>query len=494
MSRKKYLKLIIPAALTCMLASPNVFAVTLEELAEQMKQLAAENAELRKKVEKLEAAEQSKAEPVSPSKVATKAKHAKSSPAKPSQSSQSEQVVRVNHKHSFDMLDPTTNINRKQLLLLENKKSGEIVANSVYLGGAVTAIADYNKSNTDSKFGYLMRHPTANNQRTKTVSEALVHSAQLSLTGNMGNWVTAYFEALYDPEQSFGAGSNTSIDRNQIQMRKAYVLFGNLNESPLYASIGKMATPFGMTDTVNPFTASTVWHAFGGLAYGLQGGYTGNGLNISAMAVQGGAQFRAHNTAVDDSNVPSKLNNFVLDANYAIGGTTMIGASYTKGSAYCQDFPVTHHSSCTDANPAYDAYLQSHFGNWMFIGEYAQTSDVWPGTFNPTIPQYAASKVTSWDIGGRYAANLFGKPGYVSLDFSRFEAGPSGAPWEKQDQFVAGLSSFLTPSVKLFGEYIHTAGYAPLNFVSGGNEGPGVTHSNSDAKSDLLMFGVNAAF
>lgn len=493
---KKYkLKRLIPVMLIGLLANTDVFAITLDELAEQMKQLSAENAELRQKIEKLEASGQQKTKAVT----VNESKETESKKVTTAGSSVSKtddnRVVRTNHEFSYQMLDPTTNINRKQLLLLENKKSGEIATNSVYLGGAVTPIVDYQKSNTDSKFGYLMRHPTANNQVTKTVSEALVHSAQLSLVGNMGDWVSAYFEALYDPEQSFGAGTNTSLDRNQIQMRKAYVLFGNLDKSPFYASIGKMATPFGLTDTPNPFTASTVWHAFGGLAYGVTGGYTNDGLNITAMAVQGGAQFRSNNTSVDGTNVPSKLNNFVLDANYTIAGSTMLGASYQGGSAYCQDFPVTHFSACVEDNPAYDLYAQSHFGNWMFLAEYAKTVDEWAGTFNPSIPQYAASKVTSWGIGGKYRASAFNKPLDLSADFSRFVAGPSGSPWERQDQFVLGVASFLSPSVKLFGEYIHTAGYAPLNFISGGNlDDPSQTHSDIDAKSDIILFGANVAF
>ena len=38
------------------------------------------------------------------------------------------------------------------------------------------------------------------------------------------------------------------------------------------AAIGKMEAPFGLMDTVSPFTASTVWHAFGGLAWGALAG------------------------------------------------------------------------------------------------------------------------------------------------------------------------------------------------------------------------------
>ena len=86
-----------------------------------------------------------------------------------------------------------------------------------------------------------------------TVSEATIHSAQLGLTGTLGDWLTGHGVMLFDPEQSFGRGTNTDLERNQLQMRRAYVLFGDLDRSPFYASLGKMAVPVGLTDTVNPF-------------------------------------------------------------------------------------------------------------------------------------------------------------------------------------------------------------------------------------------------
>lgn len=463
-------------------------AITLEELAAQMEALAAENAQLRQRVEQLEGSQQSVAQQ-------------STAGAQQSQDNGTVsvgEVVKLNHDYSYQVLDSTTMINRKQQLILESKAKGELQSNSVYLSGAVTAIADYQKSNTESKFGYLMRHPTANNQRTKEVSEAVIHSAQLALTANMGDWVSAYMEMLYDPQQSFGQGTTTDLNRNQVQVRRGYVMFGNLDESPYYVSLGKMATPFGLTDTPNPFTASTVWHAFGGLAYGVNFGYLNDGLAINAMAVQGGAQFRAANVPVDDSNVPSKLNNYALDVNYTFGvadeTSLMLGASYLKGSPYCQDFPVTHFSACKEENGAYDVYAQLNGSNWMLQAEYAKTEDEWPGTFNPTIPEFAASKVTSWGLGGKVRTELAGIDVDWSADFSRFEAGPDGAPWEVQDQWVLGVAGFLTPSAKIFGELIQTEGYVPLNFVSGGNLGPGVTHSDSDARSTIIMFGTNVAF
>ena len=470
-----------------LLSGPLSAAVTLEDLAEKMDKLEAENRELRKNLNEIKT-----------SQAEDRKQYSTHQQVKPSNNSGSTNVVNVNNKYSFDVLDPTTKINRKQLLILEQKQSGALQDNTVIIGGAVTAVVDKQHTDTDSKFGYLMRHPTANNQAGSNVSEAVLHSVQLGITANLGSWLTAYSEILYDPGQSFGRGTMTALSRNQLQMRQGYILLGDLNKSPFYLSLGKMATPFGLTDTVNPFTASTLWHAFGGLAYGIKGGYFANGFNVELMGVQGGSQFRGANTSVGGTAVPSKLNNYVVDVNYTYGlgndNDVMAGVSYEKGSTYCHNFPVIHFSACTKDNPAYDVYSQVNLGNFMFIAEFAKTAHVWPGTFNPTLPQFEAKKVTSWGVGGKYSANLMGNEIDFSADYSRFISGPDGSPWERQDQTILGVSGFLTPSVKLFGEYIHVDGYVPLNFLSGGNLGPGQTHSVRDADSDVILFGVNAAF
>ena len=407
--------------------------------------------------------------------------------------------------YGYVVLDPTSNINRKQRLILERRRDGTLAPDSVSLHGAVTAVANYQTSNRAEKFGYLMRHPTSVNQMGDEVSEATVHSAQLGFTASLGDWITGYAEMLFDPEQSFGAGTNTDLERNQLQMRRAYALFGNLDRSPIHASLGKMDVPFGLTDTVNPFTASTVWHAFGALANGATLGYAGDGLNLSVMGVQGGAQFRAANTPVEGTAVPSKLNNLAVDANYTLDlgskETLLLGGSYLHGSAYCHDFPIAHFMPCRDNNPAFDVYGRLVAGNLTLKGEFARTFEVWPGTFNPGMPEFRASDVKSFDIGGKYRFDLDYGPFDLSAEFSRFEAGPDGAPWEKQDQLVLGTAWFALPSVKLFAEYVRVDGFAPLSFMSGGsirdengNVMPDRTISDASARSDVFLVGANAAF
>ena len=410
--------------------------------------------------------------------------------------------VGLSSDYSYRMLDHAVDTNTRQLLLLQAMQNGEL-NNRVTLGGSITALANIQQSNSNSKFGWLMRHPTSSNQIGEDVSEFVIHSAQLATTARLSDNVTAYMEFLYNPEQSFGQGTITDLNRNQIQLRKGYVLFGNLDNSPLYASIGKMDTPFGLNDTVSPFTNSTSWHAFAGLAYGATVGYYNNGLHVRAMAIQGGAQFRAANTSVEGTNVPSRVNNFAIDANYTAdlgnGGTLMVGASYEHGSPYCQAYPVTHFNVCADNNPAYAVYSRFSMGDLTLLGEFASTTDVWPGSHvtNPLNPLsvYEATETLSFTAGGVYSMDI-GAPSDldVSFEFSRFRAGADGAPWERQDQYVAGLGYFIAPNVNLFGELIHTDGWVPLNFLSGGNLPGGATWSERDATTDVLTFGVQAAF
>ncbi|WP_375269402.1 hypothetical protein [Phenylobacterium sp.] len=489
-------------------------AQSLDDVLRRLERLEQENQALRQEVESLKAG----GAPVLPGPVATApAAAADAPPAVPVPEVEAptpvndtvEARVELNSGYfisrasdvTYRMLDPTTHTSRKPLMLLDARRQGDLRDGGVYLGGAITALVDYQETNRNSKFGYLMRHPTSANQIGETASEAVLHSAQLSVTANVTPWITAYAELLYDPEQSFGSGTITALTRNQMQLRKGYVLFGDLAESPWYAAVGKMEAPFGLMDTVSPFTASTVWHAFGGLAWGALAGYSGDGLNVAVEAVQGGSQFRSVATSVEGTNVPSRLNNFVVDANYTFdlggeGRDLMAGASYLHGSAYCHAFPVVHFNPCVDDNPAYAVYGQLHYDRWTANAEFAKTLEEWPGTFNPTPPlnQFEASKVTSWGVGVRYAADLGGHELHLSGEFSTYIAGPEGAPWHRQDQLVFGLAAFPASHVKLFSEVVLVKGYVPLNFLSGGNLGPGVTWSDADGRTTVLLAGANVAF
>jgi len=409
-------------------------------------------------------------------------------------------LVGVSPEYGYNILDHAEGVNTRALTILQAAQNGDL-DRRVTLSGSVTALANYQESNSNTKFGWLMRHPTSSNQIGETVSEFVIHSAQLATTARVTDNITVFAEMLYNPEQSFGSGTLTDLNRNQVQVRKAFVLFGNLDQQPWYAAIGKMDTPFGLNDTVSPFTNSTSWHAFAGLAYGGQVGYYANGLHLRAMAIQGGAQFRAHNSPVEDTSVPSRVNNFAVDVNYTLAldseRSVLFGGSYTHGTAYCQGYPVFHFNPCDDNNPGWAVYASADLGRWDLLAEYASTTDDWAGTASPA-PQFSAFEAVApeaFTVGGRYWFDYRNTEDLaLSFEFSRFISGDDGAPWEQQDQWVLGGSYFVSPSVNLFGELIHTRGWVPLNFLSGGNLPGGASWSERDAETNVLAVGVQASF
>ncbi|MCJ8191901.1 hypothetical protein [Sphingomicrobium aestuariivivum] len=415
-------------------------------------------------------------------------------------------LVGTSATYAAEMLEHTEGITERPLRQLEARAEGEL-AHRVILSGGITAIADWQSSNSPGSFGYLMRHPTIANQVGDRATEIVLHSAQLALTATVGEELTGYVELLYDPEQSFGPGTITALTRNQVQLRRGWILWGNLDKRPVYALIGKLDVPFGLMDTLSPFTNSSNYHAFGGLAFGGQVGLASGGLHVRAMAVQGGAQFRAANTPVDGTAVPSRTNNFALDGRYTLAlgekGEVMAGASYLHGSPYCQAYPVTHFSPCAENVPAWAAYGRLRYGPVTLLADYATTTRPWPGSAVPDpanpLSIYEARDTESFTLGARLG--LFGRVAgrdrhrlALSAEFSRFRAGDSGSPWEKQDQWVGGIAWLPDPAMKLFAEYVHVDGFVPLNFLSGGNLPDGSSWSSQEAKTDVVLVGGQMAF
>ena len=411
-------------------------------------------------------------------------------------------LIDLDPQLTYLMIEPNQ-IFRKEMVLLEERQKGGLNHQGLILGTQLIAIGDYQKSNRNSKFGYLMRHPTSSNQIGFEVSEAVVHSWKLSAIGTVNSWLSSFVEILYNPEQSFGANATiTGISRNLLQLRQGFVLIGDLNKSPLYFSLGKMNAPFGQQGSVSPFTNSTTWHAFAPLGYGAQLGLKTKNFNFVIMAAQGGAQFRGLNTSVAGTNVPSIINNGIADINYRFNfgenSSLKIGGSYVLGCSYCHEFPILHFDPCAENNPALTLYGQYKIKDRLQIqGSYTKTSGIWPGTYNPTPPLnvYAAARVSAMDIGAKYDFKLGKEITYsASFEFSNFIAGATGSPWEFQNQYILGFSALIKQSTRLLIEGFRTEGFAPLNFLSGGNLPPGETISDRGAKSHGVVVGAMLTF
>ena len=406
---------------------------------------------------------------------------------------------------SAELLSHTEWTNTKPVILLRARAAGDLTARITF-GGQAIAMGDWEYSNRASKFDWVMRFPTNGNEVGNHVSELVIHSASLSTTAALTPWLTTYVSMLYNPEQNFAAGTNTVVGRNTVTVDSAYALIGDLRKVPVYAALGKIDVPFGLNDTVSPFSNSWNWHTFAGLANGLELGLATGGLHLRAMAIEGGAQFRAVNTPVAGSGVPSLVNNFAIDGNYTarLGDlTAMAGASYERGSDYCDPYPAGHFGACHVFNPAWATYGSATWRRLQVNIDLARTIDAWPASGTPPLAPdgaanpyagFAPAIVSARTFGARWSMPVTRQGVDLSFEFSGVHSGAPGTPWHRQNQWVVGLAHRYAPGIKGFAEAIHTQGYAPLTFMSGGNFPDGSSWSDESAISNVLLLGIEAGF
>ena len=67
---------------------------------------------------------------------------------------------------------------------------------------------------------------------------------------------------------------------------------------------------------------------------------------------------------------------------------------------------VRHFNACMDNNDSVSLYSTYTADGLKLLVEYAQTLKVWPGTFNPYIPELAAAKNKTFTVGARQSANV----------------------------------------------------------------------------------------
>ncbi len=70
--------------------------------------------------------------------------------------------VGLNSDLTYRLMEPNQEL-RKNDILIDAKTEGLIEDKSLSFGFSIIGIVDYQKSNRNSKFAYLMRHPTSNN-------------------------------------------------------------------------------------------------------------------------------------------------------------------------------------------------------------------------------------------------------------------------------------------------------------------------------------------
>lgn len=330
--------------------------------------------------------------------------------------------------------------------------------------GRISALAAH--TNRTDKFSYLTRFPTDFEGRHAT--DARLLQANAGVTGHIGSYIHVHSELLFSDVFSF-----RDFKQGSLQMRQSYVVFGDLDQTPWYAFLGKKNLNFGDMGTLSPFSQSVVWHYFGALHESIGVGYEDGTSNVTLSAINGGRGIR-----VADSNEKGDLNNFAANARcrlqYSEECLLQLGAGFLYGTIY--DSSTAEHLDPNvfgTCNPAWDVNSLLQIGNLTLAGELASTLYDWPVTDHPIIAYRTEAAYSSFisDIPTRY-----------SVSWSEGRQGRSGTQFEFNRQLVVGVGMKLNPNALLTLEYVRSLGFAPLMNIT--------TVSDKSVKQDSLVAGL----
>lgn len=233
--------------------------------------------------------------------------------------------VRTSVRNSRDMLDFQENTTGKVLTLLANRANTVLQPDSLYIGGHLQGAFMYQKTSVDGQFPLLSRFPDFSSRTDDEAGVFAINNAALSFTSTFGDWTTLHLQTEYS-ETEFAR------DQDEFQLRKAFVVFGNLQRSPFWAAFGRKTIDFGNFDSYNAFTQNEGHHFFWALSDQpvAEIGYYNNGWKFVGTALSGGRQLRVA-LADEENNI----------ANYAVSAEKefLIGpnSAFTLGGGYLHD-------------------------------------------------------------------------------------------------------------------------------------------------------------
>jgi len=428
-------------------------------------------------------------------------------------------TVRTSALHTNYMLDWQENTTGKALSLLTHRQRGVLAPDSLYIGAGFKGGLMWQKTSEPGQFPLLSRFPFFSDRTDDQAGVFAINNAALSFTSTFGDWTTLYFQPEYS-ETEYGR------DQDEFQLRKAYVVFGNLDKTPFYAAFGRKTIDFGNFDTYTAFTHSEGQHYFHAVSDQpvLEVGYYKNGLKLTASALSAGRQLRVA-LAGEDNN----LGNYAFNAEkeFRVGGNKYftLGGGYLHDTIYRDNFTAHTFQGRQNGrapanfieyrNSAVSAFAEYNSKFFDAMVEYTTTLKPWgaiipqdaDGNVNPAYlidPLGSPNDIDNIDFDeklsvlvaqARIKPMIKGRPlaiaatgswGNIGDDFQGVGLGGQPTTWKKNQQHAVSLEYPVSPYFDIGAEYVYNKGFIP--FVA-----PQLV-SNDQTEAHAINVGFKARF
>jgi len=404
-------------------------------------------------------------------------------------------TVRTNAYHTRDMLDWQENVTGKTITLLANRANGQLAPNNLYIGGGIKAGFMYQKTSVDGQFPLLSRFPFFSDRTDDSAGVFAINNAALAFTSTFGDWTTIYMQPEYS-ETEYGR------DQDEFQLRKAFVVFGNLEKSPFYAAFGRKTIDFGNFDSYNAYTHNEGAHYFHAVSDQpvLELGYFGNGFKVSASAWSAGRQLRVA-LAGEDNNIGNYA--FNAEKEFLIGrkGAFTVGGGYLHDTIYRDNFTahtfqgrvngtapanfIEYRNSAVNAfaeynSPIFDAMIEytTTLKPWgaaipqapdgtpdaaYLIDPAGSTTDIDNINFDEKLSVIVAqARIKPMVNGRRMEIAASGSWGNIGDDFVGTGLGGQPTTWSKNQQHAFSVEYPINTFLEVGAEYVYNKGFIPF--------------------------------
>ncbi len=430
-------------------------------------------------------------------------------------------TIQTNPYHAADMLDWQENTTGKSVTLLVNRATGVLPKNSLTISGGLKGAYMWQKTDTAGQFPILSRFPFFSQGTDREAGVFAINNAALAFTGTFGDWTTVYMQPEYSE-------TNFAGDQDELQLRKAFVVLGNLEKMPFYAAFGRKTIDFGNFDGYNPFTHTEAQHYFWAQSDQpvLELGYYKDGFKLSASAFSGGRQLRVAYAAENNN-----IQNFAVNAEkeFLLGGSKAftIGGGYLHDTIYRNNWTAHTFRQIEEGTPpanfieyrnsAVTAFAEYNSDFFDAMVEYSTTLEPWAAAIPQDAdgfvdPAYLIDPAGSpndldninfdqrMDVitaqarvkpmlpnGKRLAVSAVGSWGNIGDDFQGVSSVTfQPTSWKKNQQHVLGLEYPVSPYLDLGVEYVYNKGFIP--FVNPQNV------SNDQTEAHAVNIGLKARF
>ena len=415
--------------------------------------------------------------------------------------------VRTSTAHTNRMLDWQENTTGKALTILQHRRTGVLASDSLYLGAGMKGGLMWQQTEVPGQFPILSRFPFFSNRTDTQTGVFAINNAALAITGTFGDWTSIYLQPEYS-ETDFSSA------QDEMQLRKAFVTFGNLDKTPFYAAFGRKTIDFGNFDGYNPFTQTEAQHYFWAMSDQpvLELGYYKNGLKITGSAFSAGRQLRTA-YAGEDNNIGNYAASIEKEFLFGKSSALTFGTSYLHDSIYRNNFTAhTFQDIITGTPPSNfieyrnsiaSAFVEYNSDTFDAMLEYTTTFEPWAAVIPQDIDGNIVTGYEDFDeklavtvaqvryrprmFNGRTAFSAVGTWGNISDDeyvgTSQFGTQTS---FGKNQQHVLGVEHSISEYFDFGAEYVYNKGFIP--FVAPQQV------SNQDTEAHAVNIGFKARF